>query len=373
MAEDNELEQEIEFIDDEVEDTLEIDSDNDKDTNKPSTTVEDDNVIELDMEDDVDEDDDKDKDDNKSVEGSKKTNKDSTNTFIPFAQTLKEEGVLSDLSFKDEEGNDIEDITGEVLVNAIRNEIKKNEYADLNEDQKNILEITRNGGDVSKYLEVYQSEKNSEEQFQEITEDNAEAFTRELLKLEGTNPNRIEDIIDDRTINGTLLEKAKKEKNYFKELINKNKQKEVEVSKQQSQVQKEAQEKQLNEFKELVEKTETIIKGETLNKTTREKIFNLATQSAGVDKNGNPITAFQKSYMENPNDMEIKLNYLYAVTDGFTKMENLSRSDKAKTKAIQDLDKKLQQERNNMVGKTSTGKTNNNNKPDILSALDMFK
>ncbi|HSH51747.1 MAG TPA: hypothetical protein VK982_08480, partial [Bacteroidales bacterium] len=269
--------------------------------------------------------------------------------------------------------NDIEEITGEVLVNAIRDEIKKNELADLNEDQKNILEITRNGGDVSKYLEVYQSEKNSEEQFKQINDDNAESFTRELLKLEGLDSKRIEDIIDDRTINGTLVEKAKKEKDYFKELVNKNKEKQVQASKEQVELAKKQQEQQLNEFKELVEKTEEIIKGEKLNKTTREKIYNLATQPAGVDKSGNPITAFQKSYMENPNEMEIKLNYLYAVTDGFKKMGNLSRSDKAKTKAIQDLDKKLQQERNNMVGKTSTGKTNNNNKPDILSALDMFK
>ena len=372
--EDNEIElmDDIELVDDTI-DIDNIDNDNDNDNDKKSTSDED--LIDLD---DVSTDDDNNDDDDNNLDKSAKStqstsNKDSTDTLVPLAKALKEEGVLSDSSFKDAEGNDIE-ITGELLVEAVRDQIKASEYADLNEDQKNLLELMRSNGDVKSYLELYQNKQNSEAQFAEITEDNAEEFTRSLLQLEGLSKERIEDIIDDRTINGTLVSKAKADKPNYDKLLENNKKAQVEAAKAQQKDQEKQRTENLKKFQDFVSSTESLIEGVNLTPAKREKLFKLSTEAVGTDQNGNPQTAFQKAYAEDPYKVEMVLNQILDLTDNFKNLKNLTYSKASKSKALDELNTKLAQEKagiqTNKFG--SADNKNNDNKPNILSAIDMF-
>ena len=377
--ENDDLMDDIEFIEDnELEDSLDLNDDESKTKEKKDITSvdsEEAETIDLDIEEEDDKPDpdpDKEKDTSKSAKSaSQSSSEDSTNTLIPFANALKEEGILSDLDFlTNEEGEDVE-ITGELLVEAVRKEIKKNEYADLDEDAKNILDIVRAGGDVSAYLTNYNERQQSAENFSTITEENAEEFTRKLLKLEGLSDARIDEMIDDRTINNTLVSRAQKDLPTYKKLLDDNAKASIQAAKAKEEADEQAYEQSLNNFKEHIESQDEIIKGQKLNKSVREKIYNLATQPVGVDKQGNPVTAFQKTYSEKPLETETVINYLYLLTDGFTKLEKLSSSTNSTSTALRELNNKLDQEKNNVAGiKSGTQNNNNNNKPDILSAID---
>jgi hypothetical protein len=231
---DDNLMDDIEFIDMEEENTsIDMDMDNDNTSKDKIKEVDDDEfTIDVDIEEDL-----KDTTENKNIKDksgestANDSDKDSTNTLSPFAQTLKEEGVLPDLNLKDEDGNDIE-LTGEVLINAVKEQIKKSEFADLNQDQKNILEIIRSGGDVSSYLNLHKKQIDSSEKYSEINDENAEEFAREYFAMKGLSKEEIDDNIDDMTINNTLVDRMKKYKPNYDKAVEDNKKASVEAAKQ---------------------------------------------------------------------------------------------------------------------------------------------
>lgn len=290
------------------------------------------------------------------------TNSNKNSTLPPFAKSLKEAGILPD--FELEEG---QELTAETLVEAVREQIKKSEYSDLTEEQRDILEIMRSGGDVQEYLKYHQKEETVQKQFDVITDANAEEFTKKYYKLKGLSDEEITDIIDERVINGTLKERAENLKPSYNKILKEEKKKQVELSKQrEAQIQKEI-EQNLNNFKELINTTDELIKGHKLTQSVKDKVYDLGTKPVET-KNGEPVTALQKAYQEDPLGTEFKLNYLYLITDGFTKMENLSSSKSSKSTALQELNERLEQERRMSGGMRSSASNNNNNKPSILDA-----
>jgi hypothetical protein len=79
----------------------------------------------------------------------------------------------------------------------------------------------------------------------------------------------------------------------------------------------------------------------------------------------------QKFISDDPIKAEAKLNYLYLITDGFDddKMKNLTYSKAAKSSAIKELERQLEQEKNLSKGASSPKTGNKNNKkPSILDA-----
>lgn len=286
-----------------------------------------------------------------------------TNTLPPFAKALKEAGVLPDLEFENDE-----DYTAENLINAVRNQIKKSEFSDLNKEQKELLEIMRSGGDVGKYLEYHHTGTQAKERFKEITEDNAEDFTRQYYKLKGLSNEEIDDIIDERTINSSLKEKAEKLKDSYDSIIEQKKQEQVELSKQKQQELEQQAQETLQNYRKTIDSTDEFIKGHKLSKDIKDKIYELGTKPVS-DKQGNQMTALQKFISDDPIQAEAKLNYLYLITDGFTKMDNITYSKTAKSTAVRELQERLEQEQQSRQGGSSPklgGK--NNKKPSILDA-----
>lgn len=307
----------------------------------------------------------KDKDKKSGNEDPASTEDRTTDTLPPFAKALKEAGVLPDFDIN-EEG-----VTAEALIEAVREQVKKNELSDLDDNQRELLGIIRSGGDVSKYLDYYQKGVQAKEQFKEITNDNAEAFTREYFTMKGLSQEEIDDIIDDRVINGTLLEKAKRDKEPYNKLLEDKRKEELTRTEQQKLKEQKEIEENLGAYKKIIDSADEFIKGTKLTQAQKEKIYDLGTKPV-TTKDGQPMTALQKAMVDDPLGMEAKLNYLYLVTDGFKKMDNLSYSKTSKTTAIQELEEKLEQERNRGKG-LSSPKNKTNNKPSILSAIDSGK
>jgi len=307
---------------------------------------------------------DKEKDKNKSKSGNTgdpDSTIDFTSTFAPFAKVLKEEGILPDLEITEET-----ELNAEFFVKAVKEQVAKNEFKDLNEDAKNVLKIIRSGGDITSYLETYKKGQDADTNFAVISEDNAEAFLKEYWSARGLKDTEIDKIVDVAVINGKVLEEAKSLETAYKELLTEDKKKKVESTEAARKANQDSLAEESTKYRSLINSKDEIIKGAKLDQSVKDQIFKLGTQAV-TTKAGEKVTAIQKAFIEEPLETEAKLNYLYIVTNGFKDMGNLSYSKTAKTTALKDLDAAIQQDKESSKSGTSK-KDNNSNKPSITSA-----
>lgn len=292
--------------------------------------------------------------------------KDSTDTLPPFATLLKESGILPDLELTDET-----EYNAEFLSKAIEDQVRKNEYADLDDSQKQLLEVIRDGGDVRQYLQYHQEEVDSQDKFEEITDDNAEEFLKAYYKLNGMSEEDAQDIIDEYAINQTTKAKAEKFKSRYDGLIKKQKEDFVKQTKAEAKAAQENSKKALEDLRKNIDSKGEIIKGVKLNKSMKDKLYNSLTKPLRYDDQGNAVTAFQETYQKDPVGTELLINYLHIITEGFTKMDAISYTANAKSGVVKEINAKLEQEkRTATASKGSAKRTNkNNNKTDIVSAL----
>ena len=318
----------------------------------------------LDDEDDSEEDKDEDKDKEKTKSGTKghpDSTIDSTSTFAPFAKVLKEEGILPDLEITEDT-----ELNAEFFVKAVKEQVAKNEFKDLNEDAQNVLKIIRSGGDITSYLETYKKGQDADTNFAVISEDNAEAFLKEYWSARGLKDTEIDKIVDVAVINGKALEEAKSLETAYKELLTADKKKKVESTEAARKANQDSIAEQTTKYQALVNSKDEIIKGAKLDQSVKDQMFKLGTQAV-LTKSGEKVTAIQKAFIEEPLETESKLNYLYIITNGFKDMGNLSYSKTAKTSALKDLDAAIKQEKETSKSGSSK-KDNNSNKPSIISS-----
>lgn len=291
-------------------------------------------------------------------------NDDSTNSaFAPFAKVLKEEGILPGLEITEETVYD-----AEFLRKSIDEQVKKNEFKDLNQDQKNVIDIMRANGDVSAYLEGYQKQRQTSADFSEITEDNAEAFLKEYWAARGLKQNEVDKVVDVAVINGKALEEAKSLEPDYKQHLEQNKTKQVENAKAQRDQEDLDSKAQTTQYKEYIDSIPEFIKGAKMEQSVKDEIYKLGTQAEITpESNGNKVTALQQAFLEDPIGTEAKLNYLYFVTGKLKNMDNLSYSKTAGSSALKELDEAIEQDR--ATGNSGSSKPDNNkNKSSITSA-----
>ena len=114
-----------------------------------------------------------------------------------------------------------------------------------------------------------------------------------------------------------------------------------------------AQEENLSNFKDTLNKTEEIIPGLKVNNLMREKIFSTLTTQTSVDELGNALNKITEARVKDPVNFEIKLAYLFELTNGFTDYGSLSSSGKKKAfkdfeNAATALDQKRQSTKSNI-------------------------
>ena len=253
---------------------------------------------------------------------------DSPNPFSSFASVLKDEGVTPTL---DLESTKIE--TADDLVNVIRDEIRKNEFSDLNDLQKQALEAMRNGIDLEEYKQIKSIEQQVMQITPEMLEENEELRRNVILQDfldKGFQPERAEGLtqkIFDLSEDGAEAEAALGSiQTRYKEQV----QKTIDDAKAKAKAQKDKEKKELQTLKNKVLETEEVIDGIKINETVRQNIYNSMTKVVGYDDSGRPLNALLKAKSEDPINFEIRLHYLYHITKGFTDFGKIKATEKSK-------------------------------------------
>lgn len=283
----------------------------------------------------TDDENDEDEDENKDTS--------SLNLYSSLAKVLFDEGVTPHLNLEETKIESAED-----LVKAIQNEIKSSEFSDLNETQKEYLEALRAGvpeSDIRESLDI-------DSMLDEITEDQIEEneeLRKDLISqyyiargLTEKEANRFaersvsmaEDIDDAKTSLEALkqLNQAKKQENITK------------ATQDRENAAKEY-EKSMNSLKEKVTNIEELIPTSTLDPKGKSDLLKLITSPAG-EVNGQQVNEIFKYLNENPIEGNIKIAYLYKITNGFKDFDKLI-TKKATSKASRDLERILRSGKNN--------------------------
>lgn len=252
--------------------------------------------------------------------------------YSSLAKVLAEEGVLPSLSDEDP----IQSVDD--LVNAVRKEIKQNEFADLTEEQKSFLQAIRSG---VPFEEVKQ---------QQSAYQNLQTITRE--EIEGNDALRKSLLVADFKTKGYSDEKAQKLAQRSIDIgedvedavealegLKLEQKKLIDQQIKQAEADKQAKQQKYNEdlkkFKQTLDSTTEIIPGVKITPQVAQKVFEQATKPVPL-KDGRYVNEMAKARLENPIEFEAKLNYLFYITKGFSDFSKIAKSQK--TKAVKELD-----------------------------------
>lgn len=293
----------------------------------------------------------------------------SSDVLSSLASALKEAGVFSSL-----ENDDLDIKDTETLIKAIEKQIKVNEYAFLNDTQKEYLKALEAGIPLEVYSEVQHNVKQYEDLSDEVIEKNANVtyeLIRRSLIIEGVDKEKADKLAKLSLKEEDVVDQAKKAKqdliNYEKKLI----QEEI-ASKEQEKQNKVAKEQEtIQAIKSKILEKEDIIPGIKLNTQTRDKIFSsLVTPSSKNDK-GDLLNEVMEKYSKDE-DYKIKLHALHTITKGFTDFSKFKNT--TKSKAIQELESKLQGKNSVITGSpTSLGSTTTSIKKALEGYVPSFR
>lgn len=309
--------------------------------------------------------------DSSSDEQDKDTD-DSSPSLAPYARLLVDEGVLPNLNLEEFDG------TAESLVEAARNEVNNGVQAykqSLPDEVQRFIEGYEAGVDLDQLVNFTKERT----KYNEISEENLsqdEDLQKQLVRDYYKRTSKFSDERIEKTIErvadlGELEDEAKASLNELVELQSQ----EEEYAKQQAQEQQEAirrqQQEQMEEFNKTLENTNEVIPGVKVNNNLKETIRKNITTPVAYDQNGNPVNKIGKYRAENPIDFEIKLNYLFEATKGFTDFNIFGK--KGKSQAIKELEEAARVQDNRASGKTSKPNMDGNVKDTINDFLANFE
>lgn len=294
------------------------------------------------------------------------TSSSSTLPISILAQALREEGILSNLD--DEKLKNIKDARS--LVDAFKEYMAENELADLDEDSKNFITLTRAGRAPEAVKQAVAAKQAVEKIDEKVLEgDQGKTLRQQIIYTDllekGFTDEKAKKMVKTYVELGDDLEEAKAslktlKDNRARELS------EAAATAQRERLENETKaQRELSELKDKIYKTEEIFKGYKINQTTKDKIFESMTKPVTKDKSGKELNAISAARMKDPTDFDTKLHYLFTITKGFTDLSTITK--KEKTTAIKQLDDSLGSTSINQGGtggvKTSTAKDMLNNLP----------
>lgn len=285
----------------------------------------------------------------------------SDEVFKPLAEFLKEQGFFPNLNKEIKSAED--------LAAAFQEEIKRNEFATLNEEQKAYLEALKDGVPD----ELYRTHQQTSTVFKSVTDEvleQDEDIRKQLIIQDlihsGLSPERAErqyqrifDIGDSFEEAKTARENLiKKEEQEYKESVQQAKQREIEFRK--------AQEKQLEDLKATVYKQEKLFDTFNVTDGLKNKVYETMTKVVAYTEDKQPLNELMKHRMEDPIGFETKLYYLYTLTDGFKNINKfITKSTSSAAKKLRDAVNASTLIRNG--GDTDYGEQSAFNGPPIVS------
>ncbi len=272
----------------------------------------------------------------------------SNNDFVSsFASALHKDGVITGLD--DEKLKGIDSLSK--LTEAIRDTIKENEFSDLDDKGKKVLEAIRNGVPIESIAKHHnteiQLEQFTEDKFTESPEDTEDVleYKKEVrrniifndMRVRGYTEDQAKRKVDASIASGDDVEDAKIAIENLRKVASEKKQHEFE----NAQRQKEEYEQRRNELKEDILKTEEIIPGLKVSDSVRKQIAEALTVPTGRTEDGRLRTVVSDKRSENPTSFDTKLNYFIALGLFDEKPDLSVFSGQKITSAVKELEKNL--------------------------------
>ena len=319
-----------------------------KDTKKPAKEEVDDEEPEEDLED---------VDDKKTPSHKESQSNAGSSIALVFAKFQNERGVLS--NFDEEELTRIVKEEGEEAgleylydseVEARVEEVKKM-YED---DIKEYIALKDSGIDSGKALELVSAKT----AFENITVDqleDSEELRKKILVQDLKNNTRysdedIDEMVENWITTGKDVEKAKKAlpniKKFNEDRIKEEKQAKINAEKAAQKAQLETKTK----LKEAIYSSKEIL-GQTINKTTQQKLEKFMNEPIGTTEDGRPIYGVQAWFAKNPQQAQI--NLAYAIMTGLLDGKMGTVREKIKSSVVKDLHEGLKVKGANLDGLSS--------------------
>ena len=303
-----------------------------KDTKKPAKEE---------VDDEEPEEDEEDVDDKKTPSHKESQSNAGSSIALVFAKFQNERGVLS--NFDEEELTRIVKEEGEEAgleylydseVEARVEEVKKM-YED---DIKEYIALKDSGIDSGKALELVSAKT----AFENITVDqleDSEELRKKILVQDLKNNTRysdedIEEMVENWITTGKDVEKAKKAlpniKKFNEDRIKEEKQAKINAEKAAQKAQLETKTK----LKEAIYSSKEIL-GQTINKTTQQKLEKFMNEPIGTTEDGRPIYGVQAWFAKNPQQAQI--NLAYAIMTGLLDGKMTAVKEKVKSSVVKEL------------------------------------
>jgi hypothetical protein len=125
-------------------------------------------------------------------------------------------------------------------------------------------------------------------------------------------------------------------------------------------------ERLLNDYKVLVDKTEEVFPGIKVSKVEKAEIFKMSTTPIANDGYGNPVLYAEAVYKKDPLKYNLVLNYLLHKTKGFEDLSTIMNV--AKSTAAKELEKNILKS----GVKKPVAQDNFSTEDDNKDALDVF-
>jgi hypothetical protein len=252
--------------------------------------------------------------------------------FGPLADFLKEQGFFPNL--------DKEIKTAEDLAEAFKIQIKEQEYAGLNEVQRQYLDALSEGVSEQLFVGHLQNTKVfsdiTDEILQEDEEIRKQVIVQDLI-YSGLSPERAEKQYQRIYDIGDSVEEAKTARENLIKKENEEYQRSIEVEKQQKILAEKQANEQLERLKDNVYKQTSLFDSFKLSDQIKNKVYESMTKVVGYDENKQPLNEVMKHRAEDPIGFDTALYYLYNLTDGFKNINKfINRATTNATKKLAD-------------------------------------
>ncbi len=275
-----------------------------------------------------------------------------TNFYSSIASALKEEGILSAL----DEDTLSKIKTPEDFAEAMESELK----AKLDERQKRIDEALQVGlepDEIRKYEGTinYLNTITEDVILDESTE--GEKLRKQLIFQDflnrGFSKERAQRETQKSITSGSDVVDAKEALASNKDYFRKEYEGLIAEAKAEEEADKARIKKEAEDLKKSILEEKEIFKGLELDKTTKERVYNSISKPVYKDPDtGEYLTAIQKYEKDNRQDFLKKLGLLFTMTDGFTNLDKLVKTNVTKQvkKSLRELEHTINTTRRNADG-----------------------
>lgn len=274
------------------------------------------------------------------MHSTKGANSSQKNFYSSIAAALRDEGILS----SSDDSLKISD--AESFAEAFEKEIQ----ARFDDRQKRIDEALNNNVEVSeikKYESTLQWLNSIDDNTLKEEGEKGETLRRNLIYQDyinkGFSQQRARKMVDKSFADGTDIDDAFESLKSHKEYYNSEYNDLIEEAKEEKRQKVEEQRKNQEALKKLILEEDKAFGDYTIDKSTRQKVYDNLSKVVYTDDNGVGYTQLQKYQKENPADFLKYVSLLYTLTDQFKSLDGLVKN-KVKTekrKYIKELENTL--------------------------------